>query len=187
MVKYIMTFKGAPDARRANAELLATQIGGNVYEGSRRTIDNLQAILELASKGFDDLLLLEDDVNLCSDFLQEVDNAVARFPTSVINFNWQKENIGCFLPFSIFTELQCVYIPREVVRALLTVLPLFRLKQPNFVYTNDHEKLLQYLKGEFYAYPYNLVNQNAWKSTIFGGCIDKPSKYFKDTLYGTSN
>src|SRR5574344_1506826 len=109
MVKYIMTFKGAPDARRANDELLATQLGGNVYEGSRSTIDNLQDILELASKGFDDLLLLEDDVNLCSDFLQEVGNAVARFPTSVINFNWQKENIGCFLPFEIFTELQCVY------------------------------------------------------------------------------
>ena len=187
MNKFIMTFDGASEARRANAEELATQIEGKVYVGGRHTLDNFQAILELASKGFDDLLLLEDDVNLCSDFLQEVDNAVARFPTSVINFNWQKENIGCFLPFEVFTELQCVYIPREVVRALLTVLPLFKLKQPNLVSTNDHEKLLQYLKGKFYAYPYNLVNQNAWKSTIFSGCIDKPSKYFKDTLYGTSD
>lgn len=179
--KFIMTFDGAPEARRANAEELATQIEGKVYVGGRHTLDNFQAILEECKNT--DLLMLEDDVTLCKDFTNLINQEITDKPTDIINFHECVIKGGRYLPLSVYTGLQCVYIPNNRVKELLDWgIKEFRLKQPNLVDKNDHEKLLQILPGMFYATKYCLVCQHEWKSEIFKNHIDIHTNWFIDEV-----
>ena len=181
MNKFIMTFDGASEARRANAEELATQIEGKVYVGGRHTLDNFQAILEECKNT--DLLMLEDDVTLCKNFTNLINQEITDKPTDIINFHESDIKGGRYLPLSVYTDLQCVYIPNNRIKELLDWgIKEFRLKQPNLVDMNDHDKLLQILPGMFYATEYCLVCQHEWKSEIFKNHIDIHTNRFIDEV-----
>lgn len=181
MITTIMTFEGAPKQRRDNAEAIAEQIGGKVYVGGKCTTDNFEAILQQC--GDEPLLMLEDDVTPCNNFNEVIAKEIAKRPDDIINCHSQLIRGGRYIPLNIYTGLQCVYIPNHAVKDLLEIaIPNFRLRQPNLVKLNDHDKIFQQLEGDYYATRYCLVCQKTWDSEIFHGWVDEHTKWFIDEV-----
>ena len=84
MLIKIMTFDKAPEKRRENAEKLAFLLKAQIYVGSTDTLDNFIGICK--SVGKDDLLYLEDDIEICSNFLARINKAIKTFPDKMISF-----------------------------------------------------------------------------------------------------
>ena len=74
MLIKIMTFDKAPKKRRENAEKLAFLLKAQIYVGGTDTLDNFIGICK--SVGEDDLLYLEDDIEICSNFLTRIKKAI---------------------------------------------------------------------------------------------------------------
>lgn len=172
----IHTFDQAPPMRRDNAEELGKYFDTKPYVGGRDTLTNFINICK--SVGPEDLLYLEDDVQVCSEFLYHVDDAIKEYPNKVITFFYG----GDFLKkkpveksFKEYQYSQCVFIPNNYVKQLIELEPKFR-KQ--YYVPNDWERIFHLLDGTYIRYFPHLVQQYDWESTIFLGYTDKPSRYF---------
>lgn len=170
----ILTFDKAPKERRDNAEELGKLLDTKPYIGGTDTLANFINICN--SVGQNDLLYLEDDVQICSEFPIRIKEAVEEYPNKVITFfypnscNKRPVEIG----FSDYRYSQCVYIPNKYINQLIELEPRFRFRY--FIH-NDWERIFRLLRGTYIRYFPHLVQQYEWKSTIFN-IVDKPSKYF---------
>ena len=174
MLIKIMTFDKAPKKRRENAEKLAFLLKAQIYVGGTDTLDNFIGICK--SVGKDDLLYLEDDIQICSNFLTRINKAIKAFPDKMISF------FSCNLkdckvrevPYTWHRFSQCLYIPNKVVKQLLKVAPQFRERKYK---DNDWERVFCELKGTYIRYFPHLVQQYEWESTIFD-IIDPRSTFY---------
>lgn len=174
MLIKIMTFDKAPEKRRENAEKLAFLLKAQVYVGGTDTLDNFIGICK--SVGKDDLLYLEDDIQICSNFLTRIKKAIEAFPDKMISF-FSCDLQDCKVrevPYTWHKFSQCLYIPNKVVKQLLKVAPQFREKKYR---DNDWERIFCELKGTYIRYFPHLVQQHEWESTIFD-IIDPRSPFY---------
>lgn len=172
--KIIHTFEGAPSERRVNANQLALFLDGEVYVGGTDTLTNFINICKLA--GDSDLLYLEDDVQICSEFENRLKSALEECPKEVVSFFTCKELPRAItaVSFKNHKYSQCVYIPNFRVKQLIDLEP----KARKIFRFNDWERIFTLLDGYYYQYFPHLVQQFNWKSTIVDGWIDQSSKYF---------
>lgn len=176
LVSKILTFDKAPLERRRNAEELGKYLDTEPYIGGTDTLSNFINICK--SVGQNDLLYLEDDVQICSEFPTRIKEAIEEYPDKVITFFYprsviQKKPIE--VNFSQYQFSQCVYIPNKYISKLIQLEPRYR---NNYYIHNDWERIFRLLDGTYIRYFPHLVQQYNWKSTIFPGFTDSGSKYF---------
>lgn len=179
----IMTYKDAPQERLDNAYKLAEELkefGAEVYVGGTKYIDNMYNVFRKYSSK-DDLLMFEDDVYLCDNFLEKVKKAIEKYPNTVINFfNLHYDiNRSVIMNFTQWTECQCYYIPKRIVNRLALYYKAFIKIAPKSYECNIADNYMRYcLQEDYILYYPSLVQQYPFNSVIFEGRVDEQSKTF---------
>lgn len=185
----IMTYKDAPQERLDNANKLAKELQNEGYEGidcevfvgGTCYIDNMYQVFKKANNNGDDLLMFEDDVYLCKDFLKKVKKAINEYPNKVINFFNLHYDITepVNMSFTQWTECQCYYVPRRILPKLTLLYKAFIKLAPKTYKCNIADNYMRYCLQEDYTLYYpSLVQQFDFSSVIFNGRIDEQSKTF---------
>lgn len=178
-----MTYKDAPKERLSNAYKLSKELkefNTEVYLGGTRYLDNMYNVFK-SNIGKDDLLMLEDDVYLCDNFIDRVEKAKDEFPDTVINFFNLHYNTKepLYMSFTQWTECQCYFVPRRLLAQLSLYYKAFIKLAPKSYECNIADNYMRYCLRENYVLYYpSLVQQYPFNSVIFEGRIDTQSKTF---------
>lgn len=138
---YIMSFKEASVNRVYNREALATQLDAKIYIGENPCM-NFVEILKL-NKG-KDLLLLEDDVRLCNNFVSKLYTALNKFPNQVINFHYNYGDTLQQLPVKHYGFNQCVFFPAKIAENMIKPCTDFIKHYLYFVKNKDYSVQIKY-------------------------------------------
>ena len=167
----IFTYDKAPQERVDNIKVIQKKLQGmvTIHTGSTTACDNFLDILNKYSN--DDLLLLEDDIELCDNFIEEVFSVIEKHKDEVINFHYNHGHGSEEVPSGAFMYNQCVYYPKRVLKALLKPSKEFKKKYPFFYYNNYWDNmirvgLLEIREDHFIAHEPKLVKHLEYKSTI---------------------
>ena len=171
MLKIVLTVDNAPKERLDNATNLATAIEGEVFTANhlKCSVRGFTEICRKAVELDEDLLVLEDDVELCTDFLSKVEKAINKYPTDLINFyNMTNSKVTKKLPGIKFLWNQCLYIPVDICRLIVETSEPFLKQYP--IHRMNQDVLIKHcLNTEELAYVQHypsLVQHEAWVSTI---------------------
>jgi hypothetical protein len=184
----INTFENAPQERLDNANTLLqtlTEAGADaeIFTGGTNLVQNIVDIANIYKDT--DILLIEDDVQLCTDFLQEIQNAIEVLPNRVINFHYNERSVSkiSVLASSRYAYNQCVYLPRHVLLFLTQYSSEFLRKYP--VYSNDSARYISFVLNacleNFVVYRPELVKHLQFDSTLTGSPRIE-TYFFKDEV-----
>lgn len=86
------------------------------------------------AKEEEEVLILEDDLELCVNFLQHIKEEVKKYSSYIINFFWQPlRNVkNTTIEKKGFCYTQCVYYPKGMINKFFS-----DLKYPNFNYARN--------------------------------------------------
>lgn len=180
MKTVIFTFADAPDERAQNARKLKDQLNAEIFNGGTDTVKNLA---DLCRTYEDDLLILEDDVEPCSDFKVYTDTIIQKYPETVINFHFNtfpkgdiKETVIIEgkdfkiyeVPGSKYIWNQCFYLPSNVRKLIIDSEKDFRKTYPYYVRTKQQDVYVAHSIRDltFMAVYPSLVNHLDFGSTI---------------------
>lgn len=186
MLVVVSTFSTAPKERLDNAKQLAESLNGTIHIGGTNYTDNFIDILKNTD---DDLLYLEDDIEVCTNFLDRVQDALKdKEPDKIVSFfrlfsapNTDKE------PIHLFSEMQCLYIPKVCFKPIIDRLDYFKDNFADYKHNNT-EMLIACTSAlkEFYIHLPCLVQQHKWNSTISPNWIDTQTKYYIEDMNDSS-
>lgn len=180
MKTVIFTFTDAPDERAQNARKLKDQLNAEIFNGGTDTVKNLA---DLCRAYEDDLLILEDDVELCGDFKVYADTIIQKYPETVINFHFNtfprgdiKETVNIEekdfkiyeVPGSKYIWNQCFYLPGKIRKLIIDSEKDFRKAYPYYVRTKQQDVYIAHSIRDltFMAVYPSLVNHLDFGSTI---------------------
>ena len=163
MKKIVLTFEGAEEKRKLNAETIANYVDGEVYTGGNNCNENFCNILGLD----DDILFFEDDVRNIN--LPKILETIEKNDDIFINFHYLPQpKVSSLLSGSEHAWNQCLYIPKHVGRDILRASSEYRLQhEHDNRYANLIKFGLEKGKHNLYAVVPNLVRHYYnWESTI---------------------
>jgi hypothetical protein len=109
---------------------------------------------------------LEDDISLCSRFVEKCEAAIARYPSSMISFfTLKKLEASKFVNGSTFCMNQCVYMPAGLAPAILRFYEAGWMDDPSGYDYMMADYLTSVGKKYLLWYP-NLVQHQQVKSAI---------------------
>ena len=120
----------------------------------------------------DNCLNMEDDIVLCKDFMNKVEEVVSKYPTKVISFFTLKDrpNGANIEKARTFCMNQCVYMPKWFNNLLLQYYPKWlkteRGQQPGHAYDYMMADLLSLVGEDYILYQPSLVQHMEMKSRI---------------------
>lgn len=131
----------------------------------------------------EDILILEDDVILCKDFLQRLEEVVNTYPNDIINFFWgirkRPKEIFVARLDSGFCYTQCVYYPKGTINKFFKKL----LKIRNYPYDENIGQAIKKVGMTFISYRPTLVQHIDDNSLIQkGSYIKRVSQVFIDDI-----
>lgn len=183
----IVTYSDAPECRKENVKKMQEHLKNEgvdveVYVGGKNYIENIYNALKTSKE---DTIMMEDDIILCKDFMKNVQKAIQEHPDKVINFfnvvkpcSETKEYEG-----HLWTECQCVFLPKRVVYRIVDLKESFKRNLPKSYERNLADNYLAFsIREPWVQYIPCLVQQNAFKSTIYEGNIDSQTIFFIDDL-----
>lgn len=122
----------------------------------------------------EDILILEDDLKLCVNFLQHIKEEVKKYSSYIINFFWQPlRNIGTTIETKGFCYTQCVYYPKGMINNFFK-----DLKEPNFNYAKNICQALEKNHIPFVNVRPHYLQHIGDKSLIYPGLVIRRSKQF---------
>ena len=147
MKTVIFSYDKAPPERVQTREKLAKELNAEIFIGGSDTVKNT---FELLSQFEDDLLILEDDVSLCSDFKRLAQSVIAKFPEKVINFHFntlpkakQSDEINGLKIYETdgyeYIWNQCFYVPNDIRKLIISKYSEFCRKYPYYVRTKQQD------------------------------------------------
>lgn len=180
MKTVIFTYDGAPPERVQNVLKLKEQLNAEAFTGGTDTVGNLAG---LCRRYEDDLLVLEDDVELCDGFGTYADAIIRRYPETVINFHFNcfpkgelKETLNIegriFKIFEVqgqsYIWNQCFYLPDAIRKLIIDSEKDFRKAYPYYVKTKQQDVFIAYCIKDltFMAVYPSAVNHLDFSSTI---------------------
>lgn len=178
----IMTYSSAPQERKDNIEAIKKALDCSVFVGGTNYTDN---IVQMLSEASDDVLMLEDDIVLCSGFKDKLEQALSTLDTSKIitffhlgNHKEPKE-----MPIHLFSEMQCMYIPKDIIPLVLESVEKFKNNFAEYK-LNDAQVLFRCTSKlkSYISYSPCLVQQNKFNSTIFNNWVDLQSSVFIEDI-----
>lgn len=170
MKTYILTFKGVAKERYDNALKNAKELNAEVFIGGTDSIKNLTDICKLALDSEQDLLLLEDDVKLCSNIQTKINEYINIYKDTIINFFYNNKSSKTErLLLRNFMWSQCVYIPLKYLKIIIDKESWFRELYPYYIRTKQHDIFIGYClmnKGYFISVKPCLVQHLNFVSSI---------------------
>lgn len=172
----VFTFKDAPQERKDNVDLLVDELSADVFEGGPRTCENLINMCN-EYKG-EDILMIEDDVEICTDFLSKITAVINTYKNRIINFHYNREmkideydiidDLGIYeLSCSSYCYNQCVYLPKKYIKRIIDKQYMFA-KYLAYTDRNAHAVVMSRIFGndKFLVVKPSLVKHLSFSSTI---------------------
>lgn len=189
VAKAIMTYSEAPIERMSNAQNLADDTDAVPFIGGTNLPLNFRNLFTQYQGN--SLLVLEDDVTVCKDFVNKTEEIIARKPDSVINFFFPVINRykGLHKMAGLhYSYNQCAYFPSWFLDAYLDNYSKL-IQDYEYAYKhNNSADLISYLikiyQEDFYAYFPYLVKTNKYKSTLNHRLDPVQNKDFIDDYKG---
>lgn len=124
------------------------------------------------------VLILEDDLILCKDFINKIKNAIEQYQDSIINFFWQPlRNIKTSIEKRGFCFTQCVYYPKGMIKKFY-----YDLLEPDFSYARNIKQALEKNHITFVNFRPHYVQHIGDKSLIWPKLMIRRSKNFIDDI-----
>lgn len=132
-------------------------------------------LLDIARDLHDDILILEDDLELCENFLQHVKEEVKKYSSYIINFFWQpmRDIKHTTIETKGFCYTQCVYYPKGMIDKFFK-----DLKEPNFSYAKNICQALEKNNIPFVNIRPHYLQHIGDKSLIYPNMCVRRSKQF---------
>lgn len=189
VAKAIMTYSEAPIERISNAQNLVNDTEGVPFIGGRNLCLNFRNLFNQYQGN--PLLILEDDVTVCKDFVNKAEDIISRKPDFVINFFFPALNRykGLHKMSGLhYSYNQCTYFPSWFLDAYLdNYSKLIKDYEDDYKH-NDSASLISDLikvyQEDFYAYFPYLVKTNKYKSTLNHRLDPAQNRYFIDDYKG---
>ena len=102
-----MTFSDAPLERISNAQELTYATQGNPFIGGKNLCLNLKNLFNQYQGN--PLIMLEDDIEVCTDFSTKIEEIINQKPDSVINF-FNSDSFNLIVRFISIMSLLFLYI-----------------------------------------------------------------------------
>lgn len=130
-----------------------------------------------------DSVLLEDDLILCKDFKNKIEDAIKRYPNDIINFFQNPEYYFETGYDSHFLWNQCTYYPKGIALTLANEMERLRESMPNAQYDTLECEALRKLGILHIVYRPCLV-QHIDKGSLIqdSSCPARRTIYFEDYL-----
>jgi GR25 family glycosyltransferase involved in LPS biosynthesis len=171
VLKIVLTVDNAPQERLDNANDIASIIEGEVYIANhlKCSVRGFTDVCKKAIELDENVLVLEDDVELCTDFLSKVEKAIGKYPNELINFyNMTDSKVTKKLSGIRFLWNQCLYIHVDICKLIVEISEPFLKQYP--VHRMNQDVLIKHclnIEGLSYVQHYpSLVQHKAWVSTI---------------------
>lgn len=128
-----------------------------------------------------DSVLLEDDLILCKDFKNRIEEVIKQYPDKIINFFTAPNYYFKTKLVMAFGYNQCTYYPKGISKEI--ALMMKKLYNKEFAYDDLEQKALIKLNLKHIQYRPCLVQHLDYKSIISKGvCRMRVSPYFIDYL-----
>lgn len=133
-------------------------------------------LLKIAKKKKEDVLILEDDLLLCDNFLNHIEPIINEYKDYIINFFWQPlRNIKkTTIEKKGFCYTQCVYYPKGMIKRFYKDL----IKKPDFSYARNICQALEKNNIPFVNVRPHYLQHIGDESLIYPGlCIRRSSQF----------
>lgn len=136
-------------------------------------------LLDIARKSNDDVLILEDDLILCKDFISRITPIINQYKDNIINFFWEPlRNVkNITIEKKGFCYTQCVYYPKSFIEKFYR-----DLQNPTFSYAENIAQALEKNDLQFVNVRPHYVQHIGDDSLIWKGLCVRKSKMFVDDL-----
>lgn len=136
-------------------------------------------LLDLARKEDDDVLILEDDLILCENFLDRIEPVIEQYKDMIINFFWEPlRNVKkTTIENKYFCYTQCVYYPKGMINRFYK-----DLLTPNFSYAKNIRQALEKNEISFVNVRPHYVQHIGDDSLIWPGLCVRRSRMFVDDI-----
>lgn len=131
-----------------------------------------------------DVVLLEDDIILCRDFKERIEEVIKHHPDEIVNFFF-RPSIYFESEYRAFAYNQCTYYPSKVLKDIISFFKIHR--KP--IYVKTPEEIIQYYLrkqqiSKVYTYRPSLVQHIDNKSILNKHPVPVPRRtpYFIDYL-----
>lgn len=127
----------------------------------------------------EDVLILEDDLILCQDFLNHIEPIINQYKGSIINFFWQPLRTikKTTIEKKGFCYTQCVYYPEGMINKFYK-----DLQKSNFAYDKNIRQALEKNNISFVNVRPHYVQHIGDESLIYPGLYARRSSQFIDDL-----
>jgi hypothetical protein len=129
-----------------------------------------------------DSVLLEDDLILCKDFKERVEEVISKYPEYIINFF---TNPNYYVKTGLYTNFsynQCTYYPKGIGKIISNEMKKIKDHYKDYGYDTLEHLVLKKLKLKFVIYRPCLVQHIDYKSLITPGMHSRRTPYFIDYL-----
>lgn len=123
----------------------------------------------------DDVLILEDDLILCDNFLKHIEPIINEYKDNIINFFWQplRRINRTTIEKKGFCYTQCVYYPKGMIDKFYD-----DLQEPNFSYARNIKQALEKNNIPFVNVRPHYIQHIGDESLIWPGLCVRRSKQF---------
>ena len=127
----------------------------------------------------DDVLILEDDLILCKDFLNKIEPIINEYQDMIINFFWQplRDIKKTTIEKDGFCYTQCIYYPKDMINKFYKY-----LKEPNFSYARNIRQALEKKKISFVNVRPHYIQHIGDESLIWQNLPIRKSNMFIDDI-----
>ena len=83
------------------------------HNARKSFVEQLEKLAELNQ----DVVILEDDLELCKDFKNRIESVIEQYKDKVVNFFYKPRNYFYTKEQKHFCWNQCVYYPKEILKS----------------------------------------------------------------------
>lgn len=154
-----------------------------LIDKDHKPVDSFIKQLELISN--EDSVLLEDDLELCKNFKEEIEKVISEHPNDIINFYTVPNKYFRSEYSNVFVYNQCTYYPKGIGKIVANEMTNVRQKYKESAYDTLENKALRNLNILVYNYRPCLVQHLDHFSLITRSIVlinSRITPYYKDYL-----
>ena len=172
MIKYFVRTTNERKLDETYAQIKFTKL----VDLEHKPVDSFISQLKQISKY--DSVLLEDDLILCKDFKNKIEEAIAKYPNYLINFFYMPMNYTTtHIANTVFRFNQCTYYPKGISKLIADEMEKL-YKTDRFGYAIIEDEAIQKLNLVYVIYRPCLI-QHIGKFSLLKG----KERYLRQTIY----
>lgn len=156
-----------------------------ILDEKRNAFDTWQRML--LSSDNESCVFMEDDIILCDDFIEDIENAISENPYDIITFFTLKNVTETqYLKGRTFVMNQCYYIPQGMIYELHEFSKEWLKTERGLAHPTGYDycmaDYMNYQKLDYLVWVPNLVQHKAEKSRLGNRSSKRQTKLFKNDM-----